>query len=248
MYEVLFQYGPITIHTFNLFLALAFLLGMLFLLRYISRNKMNVSFLANNFIFMILASALGGRVFYVIENNSHYIKNILQAFYIWDLKLSAFGAFYGLIIVLYLLSRKSEEDFYLWLDAISLSGLVGLILIHVCHFFNGSYYGTPTTMPWGISFDAMNIPLVNTPLHPAQLYSALATFLILSYVMKYNRKTHLSGMAGSLAIMLYSVSAFGIDFLHGVPSSCHKVNFLIFTAVAFVLFIHCSHKKHLIKE
>jgi phosphatidylglycerol:prolipoprotein diacylglycerol transferase len=244
MYEILFQYGPITITTFNLLLALAFLVSMVFLVRFIQLKKLKLSFFINKFAMLIIFPLLGGRIFYVFEHLSVFKAHPLYSLAIWDLKFSAFGIFYTAVITLFILSKYEDEDFWGWLDAISLSGLVGLIFIHIGHFFNGTNYGKPTELPWGVAFDTFNIPFIN-PIHPTQIYSAIITFIIFSLVIHSVKRTHLTGIAGTLAIMLYSLSAFGIDFLHGSPSMYAKINYLIIASLAFIFYIHTTHKKHL---
>ena len=242
MYETLFQYGFITITTFNALLALAFLISTIFVVRFIQLKKMKLSFFVNNFIYFIIFPLIAGRIFHVIEHFSVYKLNLLQILAVWDMKFSVFGIFYGFIITLYILCRREQEDFWGWLDAFVLGGLVGLIFIHIGHFFNGSHYGRPTGLPWGIAFDTFSIPFTN-PIHPVQIYSAIITFMIFSFVMRAVKRTHLTGMAGTLAAMLYTICAFGIDFIHGAPSTYAKVNFLIIASLAFIFYINCSHKK-----
>ncbi|MFH1012553.1 MAG: prolipoprotein diacylglyceryl transferase family protein [Candidatus Peregrinibacteria bacterium] len=243
MYEVLFQYGPFTLRTLYVFSALAFLATMIFLMRYASRKKLPASFLASHLALFLITGLLGGRIVHILENLSHYGQNPLSALFIWDLKLSAFGAFYAIIATLYALTRSVRETFWAWFDAFILSGMVGLIFIHLGHFFNGTHYGKPTDMPWGMTFDTLNIPFLN-PIHPTQLYSVLLTFLIFGFAMKYNRRTHLYGMVGSLTIMLYCLSAFAMDFLHGTPSTYDKISFLSIAGIALILFISCSHQTY----
>jgi phosphatidylglycerol---prolipoprotein diacylglyceryl transferase len=243
MFEVLFQYGPFTFRTINLFVTLGFLSTLLVALRYIESKKMNSYFLANHFIFLLFAPLFAGRLFHVIENVSYYQNNIFHILFLWDLQLSSFGAFYGLFTGLYFLTRHAGENFWIWLDTFTVSGMTGLIFIHIGHFFNGTHYGKPTDLPWGIAFDTLNIPFLN-PIHPTQLYSSLLAFFVFLFAMKYNRRIHLSGMVGSLVIILYAIGAFAIDFLHVTPSSYEKISFLVIIAVAFIFFIHCSHQTH----
>ena len=242
MYEILFQYGPVTISTFNLLLALAFVVGMVFLVRYIQFKKLKLGFLVNNFAYFLVLPLIGGRLLYVFENLSMLKQNPLSPFTIWDLNFSPFGIFYTAIITLYFLCRHEHEDFWGWLDAFVLTGMIGLFFIHLGHFFNGTHYGKPTELPWGISFDTFNIPFI-TPIHPVQIYSVMITFIIFSLSMSYVKRIHLSGIVGAFAIMLYSLSAFGIDFLHGLPSAYGKISYLIVAALAFIFYIHCTHKK-----
>ena len=162
---------------------------------------------------------------------------------LWDLKFSAFGVFYGGLGALFLFTKKAKESFWAWLDAFTLATLFCLFFLHLGHFFNGSNYGIPTGLPWGIVFISISIPFT-TPLHPTPLYSALLSFFIFAYGMKRSRQTHLLGVVGSLGIMLYSISAFLIDFLHGAPSLNSKINFLGIAVLGLVALIHCSHQTY----
>jgi phosphatidylglycerol:prolipoprotein diacylglycerol transferase len=242
MYEILFQYGSITLTTFNLLLVVGFLAGTTFLVRFIQLKKLNLNFFVNHFIYFIFLPLLGGRIFYIFEHINLFKKAPFSSLYVWDLGFSAFGIFYTAILVVYLFSRANSEDFWGWVDALTLSSLFGLFIIHIGHFFNGSHYGIPTELPWGIAFDTVNIPYLN-PIHPTQLYSALIALIVLYISMKYAKRTHLTGIVGTFAIMLYSISAFGINFLQGNASTYAKINFLIIAALAFIFYIHCSHKK-----
>ncbi|MCK5602415.1 prolipoprotein diacylglyceryl transferase [Candidatus Pacearchaeota archaeon] len=244
MYEILLQYGPITITTFNLLLVLAFIVAIVHLVRFIRLKKLKLSFVVEHFSKLILISLIGGRLFYIAEHFSVFTEHPLRMFFLWDLGFSAFGILYAGLATLFYLTQKAHEDFWGWLDVFSLSSFSALFIIHIGHFFNGTHYGSLTNLPWGIQFDTFNIPYTN-PIHPTQLYSALATFIIFSISIKSVKRTHLTGVVSSLAIMLYSISALGIDFLHGSPSAYNKTNYLIIAALAFISYVHTSHKKHL---
>ncbi len=245
MYEILFQNALITVRTFNIFLALGFIFTGAFLIRYVNKQKMNLNFLAKYFLHLLSAVIVMGRLFDAIENFAFYKTNPLAFLYIWDLNFSFFGALTGLVITLYFLAKKNREDFWGWLDASILSSLFLMIFIHIGQFFSGANYGLPTNLPWGISFDVTNIPFVS-PIHPTQLYAALFTILLLTYSVKKSKRTHLSGISGSLALMFYSIAMLGNDFLHGDPSLYVKIAFGIIATLAFISYVHCTHKTHTI--
>ena len=242
MFEILFQYGPFTLTTFSVFVALAVLLGAFFLIRFISFKNMSLRFVANHLVWFILASLVGGRLFYLIEHFSVYRANFLSMLYVWDLGFSPLGIFYATFVLLFFLARRDHEDFWAWVDALALTGLLSLTLVHLGHFFDGSSFGKPTDLAWGMSFDNFKIPYL-TPIHPTQLYSALASFMVFNFCMWSAKRTHLTGVVGTMALMLYSLCALGIDFLHGEPSSFAKINFGLIAAITFVFHIHTTHKK-----
>lgn len=242
MYEVLFQYGPVTLKTFDLLLTLGFVAGTLFMIRFIELKKMKLSFLSKHLLYFLLIPLIGGRLFYAFEHISWIQDNPLSLITFWDMNFSRFGILYSFIIALYFLSRREKEDFWAWLDAFVLSGLVALVFIHIGHFFNGSHYGTLTDMPWGIAFDTFNIPFTK-PIHPTQLYSSALSFFTVNYLVRFVKRTHLTGMAGNLGFMLYCLGALAIDFFHGSPSNYARINYLVIAALAFIFYIHCSHRK-----
>ena len=242
MHEILLQYGTFTLTTFDALLVLALLMGTIFLVRFIQFKKMSLRFFVNRLFWFVPIALVGGRIMYLAEHFSAYSGNLLSTIYVWDMGFSPLGIFYATIILLAILAHRDHEDFWGWIDVFAMTGLVGLFFIHLGHFFDGSAYGTPTDLPWGIAFSNFNIPF-QTPIHPTQLYSALATFAVFNISMIIAKRTHLTGLAGSLGIMLYSLCALGIDFLHGEPSMVSKVSFGAIAALAFVAYIHCSHKK-----
>ncbi|MBU0727406.1 prolipoprotein diacylglyceryl transferase [Patescibacteria group bacterium] len=243
MLEILFQYGSITIKTFNIILALSFLFTGAFIIKHTTRQKLNLAFLSHYILYIFLAVLVVGRLFYVIENWAIFKNNLLYILFIWDLHFSIFGIIVGFAVSTYILAKKSNEDFWEWFDTGILATIFAMIFIHVGHFFSGTQYGAPTDLLWGISFDTTNIPFVN-PIHPTQLYAALFSLILFVYSVKKSRRIHLSGVVGSMTLMLYSLGMLGIDFLHGAPSLYVKVAYGVTAALSFIFLVHCSHKKH----
>jgi phosphatidylglycerol:prolipoprotein diacylglycerol transferase len=87
----------------------------------------------------------------------------------------------------------------------------------------GCCYGTPTSLPWGITFaDPFAAANVGTPLHvalhPTQLYDAAAEFAILLLLLTTERRgRRFSGRTFWIYILLYAVSRFAIEFVRGDP-------------------------------
>lgn len=243
MLEILFQYGTLTIRTFNIFLAFGFVFTGVFLIKYANRRMMSLGFMASNFLILAIAALLFGRIFYVVENWSYFENNLSFILYLWDLKFSVFGLIYGFVASLFLVSKNASQDYWAWIDASAFAFLLLMTFVHIGHFFNGTAYGLITSMPWGIALDNVNIPFVK-PIHPTQLYSAAISASLLSYGIKKGKRIHISGVVGTRIIMLYSVGMLGIDFLHGAPSLYTKVSYVILATLALVSMIHCSHRTH----
>lgn len=205
---------------------------------------MNFAFVTQYFAYVIIAALLGGRIVYLLSNLPEFQYHWISVLYIWDLKFSFFGMMVGALFTIFLAARKNKEDFWLWFDAFFLSSLAMLIFVHLGYFFAGKEYGLPTDLPWGIALQANHIPFVS-PIHPTQLYAALLALLLLTYSVKTSKRIHLSGVVGSKALMIYALGMMGIDFLHGSPSIYIKITYASMAALAFIAYIHCSHKTHI---
>jgi len=225
-------------------LALGFLFTGTFLIRYVNRHKLNLAFVTEYFVWFIVAALIGGRIVYVLMRLKEFEYNYLSVLYLWDLKFSFFGILASLILMLTYTSYKRKEDFWVWFDALFLSSLGMLFFVHICSFCSGHDYGMPTDLPWGISFEASHIPFI-TPIHPTQLYAALLSLMLLAYSVKRSKRTHLSGVVGSQALMIYSLGMLGIDFLRGSPSIYVKITYGVIAMLALIGFIHCTHKTHI---
>lgn len=244
MLEVLFQNSWISIRSLNIFLALGFIFAGIFLMRYVNRHKLNLAFVTEYFLQILAGGLIGGRLIYVLTNWEEFQFNPLSVLYIWDLKFSFFGILIAFLLVLYWAARKNKEDFWAWFDTFFLAMLGMLFFVHIGFFFAGIDYGLPTSLPWGISFEATNIPFTS-PLHPTQLYAAFVSFFLLAYSVNKSKRIHLSGIVGTKALILYSLAMLLIDFYHGSPSTYVKIAYGVLAALSFVGYIHCSHKTHI---
>ncbi|MBI5412194.1 prolipoprotein diacylglyceryl transferase [Candidatus Peregrinibacteria bacterium] len=239
MLPVLFQYGPFTLRSFDIFLACGFIFSIFFLMRYSVRKKINFSFLSNNLLIILGIGIFLGRILFFLEHFSLLWTEPWRILFIWDLNFSFFGVIYGCLIALFIYCKKNRENFWAWLDAFTLAGLVFLFFLSLGNFFEGSNYGLPTDLPWGILFNNIDVPFA-IPIHPTQLYLALAAFAVFSYLMRYNKRHHQPGIVGTAGIMIMGLLLLGLDFLHGIPSFYLKANATLLAVVAFGGFIFCG--------
>lgn len=126
--------------------------------------------------------------------------------------LASHGGVLGLLIGLYLYSRKTKHSMVDILDLIAVVVGVSLGFIRLANFMNSEIIGMPTTKPWGVIFERVD----NLPRHPAQLYEAISYFIILGimlilYLKMRNRLKN--GILFGLATILFFLARFIIEFL-----------------------------------
>ena len=125
--------------------------------------------------------------------------------------LASHGGALGLLIALYFYSRKTKHSMIDTIDLIAVVAALGSGFIRLANFMNSEIIGMPTTKPWGIIFERVD----NIPRHPAQLYEAIAYFLIFALMFllyKTQREKLKNGFFFGLVLVLIFTARFIIEF------------------------------------
>ncbi len=215
---VIFNLGPLQIRWYGLMYVIGFALGTL-LLRKLSKEGFLhvVKKEVDNFItYTIVGVFIGARLAYVfIYNWDYYQNNLGDIFAVWKGGLSYHGAITGMIIALYLFSKKNKIPFLQVLDSAVLAGAIGVFFGRVGNFINGELFGRITDVPWGMVFKDGG----PYPRHPSQLYEAFGegvlVFLVL-WFLKPKMKQH--GLLFSIYFILYGIARFVVEYFREADS------------------------------
>jgi len=110
------------------------------------------------------------------------------------------------------------------LDALAPSLALGFIIAGIGAFAGGSNFGTPTNLPWAVTYTSRLASLWNgaplgTPLHPVQIYAALADLcifaLLLAMIANRGKWNIRSGEIMGAWLFLHGASSFLLNFLQG---------------------------------
>lgn len=214
MFPVLFQIGPITFKTLGIFLAFAFLASSFVMINHAVQKKLNLDFLSDHLFSFLLGTLLISRCFFVIENWYKYTNDFWGIFKIQDGGFSFWGGFIGLTAILAFWSYRQKISFWKWFDVIILAAMPGLMLAYIGFFFSGDYYGTPTDLPWAVTFDNPEVRFTD-PVHPTQFYAAVLTFLIFIFLTVLNGKKRKEGIVALIGILLFALSSSILNFFLG---------------------------------
>ena len=163
--------------------------------------------------FLIIGIIIGGRLGYVIFYNfNFYANNLLDILKIWEGGMSFHGGLIGIIIVSIFFARKNRQDYFLYLDQVSLVAPIGIFFGRLSNFINSELYGIPTDLPWAVTF----IQIDNLSRHPSQLYEAISEGIILFLILLYFRNKNFlnkPGLISGLFLIFYSIFRFFVEFL-----------------------------------
>lgn len=194
----IFHIGSVSVRWYGVFWALSFIIGMFMFRGFFRREGYPERLLDSIFLYGIISTLLGARLGHIIFYDlKSYLADPITILYVWQGGLASHGAAIGLLIGLWLFSRKHKLP-YIWsLDRIMLPVTVGGAGVRLGNLMNSEIYGTPTTRPWGFEFirDGAWHEAIERggsgalPVHPTQIYEAacyLITFGLLVYL--YYRK------------------------------------------------------------
>jgi phosphatidylglycerol:prolipoprotein diacylglycerol transferase len=130
------------------------------------------------------------------------------------------GGVIGGVIALWIFCRRRGLNFLEFTD----TAAPGLILAQAIgrwgNFINQEVYGAPTTLPWGLTIDAVHrVPGFEDPalrFHPLFLYESLGNLLIcglLLYLARRFEKQHKPGDIFLVYLIAYPALRFFLDFL-----------------------------------
>ena len=111
----------------------------------------------SEFIFWacLLGVFLGGRVGYMLLYDLQtFIHNPLIFIRVWEGGMASHGGIAGLMIYLYVYSRRHKVSWLGLGDLICATAPVGIFCVRCANFINGELYGRATTVPWAMQFPA----------------------------------------------------------------------------------------------
>lgn len=223
MHPILFSYGPITLYTYGVLLAAAYLLGLQLAIVRARKHGLDSTRVLDLGVWIIISALLGAKLMLLLVDFRYFVDNPRE---LLSLARSG-GVFYGGLILAVVVSiwyiRRVRLPLWTTCDMFAPGIALGHVVGRLGCLMAGCCYGLPTDLPWGITFTnpaaAANVgtPL-NQPLHPTQLYEAGAELLILGILLATERRGRpFPGRTFWGYLALYAISRFFIEFYRGDP-------------------------------
>ena len=223
MYPRLLELGPITVYTYGVLLAAAYLVGLKLAMVRASKRGLDPVRVLDLGIYIIISALAGAKLLLLVIDFRTFANDPRELLTL----MRSGGVFYGglILAVAVALWYIRRVGLPLWTtgDVIAPGIALGHVVGRFGCLFAGCCYGKPTSAPWGITFTdpfaATNVgtPL-GVPLHPTQLYEAGAELLILIFLLATERKgRRYAGRTFWLYMLLYAISRFIIEIYRGDP-------------------------------
>lgn len=217
MYPVLLTIGPLTLYSFGLMAAIAFLAGYYVVVREFGRTERARKGLGGEIVFSALIGGLvGARVYYFIEHWAEFIAAPLDmiisgAGFVW------YGGLAGGTLAVFVLCRLRAYSLARAADAIAPALALGYGIGRIGCFLSGDGdYGPPSDLPWAMAFPNGMVPTTQI-VHPTPLYEALLAWAIFAFLFRVKPFQSRPGGMFWTYLLLASVERFVAEFYRLTP-------------------------------
>jgi phosphatidylglycerol:prolipoprotein diacylglycerol transferase len=224
------------VYWYAVFIAIGFLLAVLYILRRRHDFGLTQDNILDMFIICVPAGIIGARLYYVIFNSSGYFGpgkwlNILK---VWEGGLAIYGGIIAAVAAILLYSRKKKIPAAVFFDVGALGLLIGQAVGRWGNFMNREAYGGQTELPWkmGLITDSGT-----QYVHPTFLYESLWNIAGLIFLHVYSKKRRkYDGQLFLLYLAWYGFGRFWIEGLRDDSLYLFSTNIRVSQLVAALTF------------
>jgi phosphatidylglycerol:prolipoprotein diacylglycerol transferase len=222
MLPQLVRIGSFSLPTYGALVAIAFLVALWMTSRFAKERGLSSEKVVNLGVYCALVGMLGAKIL-MIAMDPEYRAHPSEIFSRATLQSAGifFGGFIAALVFAYFYMRSQKLPVLSTADIFAPGVALGHGIGRLGCFAAGCCWGKPTSLPWAVTFTNPNtttgVPL-GVPLHPTQIYEALAEAVICLVLVRKlkseDRSGHgVPGRVIGLYFLLYGLVRFAVEFL-----------------------------------
>ena len=207
---IIFSIGPLAVRWYGLMYVVGFVFGW-----WLARRRAQAPWsvikpaqVDDLVFYVMLGVIIGGRVGYALFYGTDQLLS--DPFYLLKITeggMSFHGGLLGVILGMWLYSRKLGVRVWGVLDFVAPLVPLGLGFGRIGNFINGELWGKPTDVPWGFNVDGQ-------VLHASMLYEAILEGFVLFVVLwQFSGRERPYMAVSGLFFLLYGVFRFAVEFV-----------------------------------
>jgi len=213
---ILLSIGHFHLRWYSLIVLVAIAAGTWLVAREAARNGFPRAEIYDSAIGVILAGAVGARLFHVIDHwPDIFSANPIRALYIWEGGLAIWGGVAGGLLAVALLAKRKSWNLWRLLDAAAPGLVLGQAIGRLACIITGDSVGKPTDGPFGLAYTNPNamVPKLGVYYAPMPIYEIAMNLGILAVLWRLRRQKRLpDGVLFLIYLILYSAIRFVITF------------------------------------
>jgi phosphatidylglycerol:prolipoprotein diacylglycerol transferase len=220
MYPVLLQFGPITIYSYGVMMALGFIAAGWTLGLELQRRGHDPNLASTFVLWAAVGGLLGARLLFIGEEWRAFLSDpwpllFTGAGFVW------YGGLLGGIVGVSLCIYKHGRSWSEMMDAVAPSIALGHGIGRLgCHFAGDGDWGPPTTLPWGVAYTNAIVGWDFPPgvrVHPTPIYETTAYLLVFAFLWSRRTKAPVPGTQLGWYLVLASTARFFLEFVRVNP-------------------------------
>lgn len=181
----------------------------------------------------LIPGLIGARLIFILQNWQLVFGGkqggdlLVAAFALWDGGIVFYGSVIGGIVGVVIFCRRRKINPLAMFDVIGPSMFVGEGFGRIGCFLYGCCFGRACNLPWAVQFppDSLTFDVLSKrgtippdavstmPLHPTQLYSSFAAFMLAAILSWYFRRRPFDGAVLALGWILYPINRYILEDL-----------------------------------
>src|SRR6266568_1182089 len=233
MLPIFVHAGNFTVFSYGVMTALGFLLAIL-VPTYLAKNEgLSVTKMEGLGLVIVLTAGIGSKLLTALDYPGFYSGGWDHFFF--DQMLGKGGVFYGGFLMAttcaFMYCRVVKLPGWQVADCVAPGLALAQGLGRIGCFLAGCCWGTPTQLPFGVTFtsetahDLTGVPL-NVKLHPSQLYEAAIVLMAIPLLLWLRNTKRFQGEVFIAYMMYYAVARFFLEFVRDDPRGSYVFNLL----------------------
>lgn len=217
MYPILFRIFNIPVYSYGFFLALAFFVGLMLILKKSASLGIDKNLILDLVLYIIISSVVGARLLHVGLDFNYYIKHPLEIFLLNRGGLVFYGGFILALVTGIIFIKRRRLPVLKTVDLIIAYLPLGQAIGRIGCFLNGCCYGKETSGILAIRFPGHSFAAeefgVNHFVYPAQIYSSFVDLFIFVILMIRMRRKNYDGQIAVYYMFLYGSMRFLLEYV-----------------------------------
>ncbi len=236
---VAFTIGSISIRWYGIFIALAILWIVLWLVWQVRKGaKVSYDTVFTVALVGVPSGIIIARLLHVIDLWEYFIQNPGEI--IGGSGLSAYGAILGASLGIWIYFKVSKQQSGYFFDLLAPAVILARAVIgRIGCTINGCCYGTATSLPWGIIYTRPNsLAPVGIAVHPTTVYELIFGLVVFGVLLKLRGRFKPEGSLFLIYLSLYAIWRIVVDFMRvGTPFlfGLHQAQVISIIVLAIVI-------------
>ena len=216
------------VYWYGIFIALGMIAGLIYAMREAKRTGQNPDIYADLFIYLMIFSVIGARLYYVIFSWDYYSQDLTRIFAIREGGLAIYGGIIGGLITGFVFTKIKKLNFWVGADTIGPAVLLGQIIGRWGNFINREAFGGFTDNLFAMRYMTSQVSNVAAEVldkaivvngvsyiqvHPTFLYESLWNLAVFIIIMLLKRKKKFDGQVFAMYIFGYALGRVWIEGL-----------------------------------